>query len=234
MSEGRVALVTGANRGIGFETCRQLAKLGVTVLLTARREEAAREAAGRLKAEKLLVTPFGLDVTDPATVQLVARQVEASSGRLDVLVNNAGVFLDRNATADRVEPALLEQTLQVNLIGALRVTQAFIPLMKRHDYGRIVNLSSSLGCLTEMGSHHPAYRISKTALNALTRVLAADLMGSNILVNAVCPGWVKTDMGGPHAERPVADATETILWLATLPSGGPTGGLFRDRQRLPW
>ncbi len=234
MSEGRVALVTGANRGIGFETCRQLARQGFTALLTARVEEQAREAAGRLKAEKLQVAPFWLDVTDPAGVQIVARQVEASSGRLDVLVNNAGVSLDGDATADKVEPELLAQTLEVNLIGALRVAQAFIPLMKSHDYGRIVNLSSSLGCLTEMGSHHPAYRISKTALNALTRVLAADLMGSNILVNAVCPGWVKTEMGGPHAERPVEEAVDTILWLATLPNGGPTGGFFRDRQRLPW
>ena len=127
-----------------------------------------------------------------------------------------------------------EKALHILRGTALRVAQAFIPLMKSHDYGRIVNLSSSLGCLTEMGSHHPAYRISKTALNALTRVLAADLMGSNILVNAVCPGWVKTEMGGPHAERPVEEAVDTILWLATLPNGGPTGGFFRDRQRLPW
>ena len=119
--------------------------------------------------------------------------------------------------------------MEVNLIGVLRVAQALIPLMRSHDYGRIVNLSSSMGCLTEMGSRHPAYRISKTALNALTRVLAADLMGSNVLVNAVCPGWVRTEMGGPRAERPVEEAVDTILWLAALPNGGPTGGFFRDR-----
>jgi NAD(P)-dependent dehydrogenase (short-subunit alcohol dehydrogenase family) len=151
-----------------------------------------------------------------------------------VLINNAGVFLDRNATADNVAPELLAQTLEVNLMGVLRVTQALIPSMKSHEYGRIVNVSSSMGCLTEMGSRHPAYRISKTALNALTRVLAADLMGSNILVNAVCPGWVQTEMGGPRADRPVEEAIDTILWLAALPNRGPTGGLFRDRQRLPW
>jgi len=234
MSQGRVALVTGANRGIGFETCRQLARQGFTVLLTARDEEKAREAAGRLKAEDLLATPLWLDVTDPTGVAIVARQVESSAGRLDVLINNAGVFLDRNASAHSVDPELLAQTLEVNLIGVLRVTQALIPLMKSHDYGRIVNLSSAMGCLTEMGSRHPAYRISKTALNALTRVLAADLMGSHILVNAVCPGWVRTEMGGPQAERPVEEAVDTILWLAALPNGGPTGGLFRDRKRLPW
>lgn len=234
MSQGRVALVTGANRGIGFETCRQLLRQGFTVLLTARDEEKARQAAGRLQAESLLATPCCLDVIDPVSVAIVARQVEASAGRLDILINNAGVFLDRNASADSVDPELLAQTLEVNLIGALRVAQALIPLMKSHDYGRIVNLSSSMGCLTEMGSRHPAYRISKTALNALTRVLAADLAGRNILVNAACPGWVKTDMGGPHAERTPEEAVDTILWLATLPNGGPTGGLFRDRKRLPW
>jgi NAD(P)-dependent dehydrogenase (short-subunit alcohol dehydrogenase family) len=156
-------------------------------------------------------------------------------GRADVLVNNAGVMLDGGGRriAD-LSLDVLQATLEVNLYGALRVTQALLPMMRRHRYGRIVNLSSGLGQLADMGSGTPAYRISKTALNAFTRILAAELEGTNIKVNSLCPGWVRTDLGGPNAPRSVEEGADTAVWLATLPDKGPSGGFFRDRKRIAW
>jgi NAD(P)-dependent dehydrogenase (short-subunit alcohol dehydrogenase family) len=227
-------LVTGGARGIGLETSRQLARSGATVVLTAREQKKAEEAAAGISFEGGKVLPLTLDVSNAEHVREVARRVEQDHGRLDILINNAGVFLDKQAFAETVEVDVVLRTLETNLIGPLLLCQAVLPMMRRHNYGRIVNVASALASLAEMTGKYPAYRMSKTGLNALTRILDAELAGTDILVNSCCPGWVQTEMGGPRATRPVDEATDTILWLATLPNGGPRGGFFRDRQPLPW
>jgi NAD(P)-dependent dehydrogenase (short-subunit alcohol dehydrogenase family) len=228
---GRVALVSGGNRGIGLEIVRQLAGRGITVILGSRDEEQGRAAAEGLPGA---VVVKQLDVADEKSVDRLGASIEEEFGRLDILVNNAGISNDDgqrgvNADLDRVREAL-----DANLFGAWRLCELAIPLMQRHGYGRIVNVSSGMGALEDMGGGSPGYRISKTALNALTRILASELRGSGILVNAVCPGWVQTDMGSTRAPRPVEEGADTPVWAATLSNNGPTGGFFRDRRPIPW
>jgi NAD(P)-dependent dehydrogenase (short-subunit alcohol dehydrogenase family) len=227
MSSQRVAVVTGGNRGIGLEVSRQLAAKGLKVVLTARDGDKARQAAAGLRGD---VVPFALDVTDP---RAPARLME-SFEQVDVLVNNAGVFLDRDYGGLNLPIQVLRDTLEVNLIGPWQLSEAVVPGMRQRGYGRIVNVSSGLGAMSEMSGGYPAYRVSKSSLNALTRIFADELRGTNVLVNAVCPGWVQTDMGGPRAPVPVTQGADTIVWLATLPDGGPTGSFFRDRRQIPW
>ncbi len=229
----RVAVVTGANRGIGFETCRQLAKKGIQVILTSRDRAKGEAAVEKLQAEGLDVSYHPLDVTDSDSVQRLAEFIKREFGQLDILVNNAGVSLDSSDSVLNTKIDTLRKTMDTNLYGPLLLCQALIPLMK-HNYGRVVNVSSGAGQLSDMTSGYPSYRISKTALNALTRILANELKGTNILVNSVCPGWVKTDMGGANAPRTPEQGADTIVWLATLPDNGPTSGFFRDRQPIPW
>jgi NAD(P)-dependent dehydrogenase (short-subunit alcohol dehydrogenase family) len=231
----RIAVVTGANRGIGFEICRQLARKGVNVVLTARDESKGLQATERLQSQRLNVIYHPLDVTDPAAVRRLARYLEATHGRCDILVNNAGILVDKRGS--RVLGSAVEtfrRTMETNVYGPLMLTQALVPLMRRHRYGRVVNLSSGLGQLEGMGDGTPAYRMSKAALNTLTRMFATATEGSGILVNSLCPGWVRTDMGGPHASRGVEKGAETAVWLATLPDDGPTGGFFRDKTAIAW
>jgi NAD(P)-dependent dehydrogenase (short-subunit alcohol dehydrogenase family) len=228
----RVALVSGGNRGIGHEVVRQLAALGYTVVLgsrdLARGEEAAREIGGGVVAKQL-------DVTDEESIERAIASIAGELGRLDVLVNNAGIAGGGWSTsATDVDLDEVRDTLETNLYGAWRLTQAALPLMRRNGYGRIVNLSSGMGQLSDMGGHAPAYRVSKTGLNVLTRLLTAELGDENILVNSCCPGWVRTDMGGPHATRSVEEGADTPVWLATLPDDGPRGGFFRSREPIPW
>jgi NAD(P)-dependent dehydrogenase (short-subunit alcohol dehydrogenase family) len=234
----RVAVVTGSNRGIGFEVCRQLARVGLRVVLTGRDETKTKQAADRLRGEGLDVSPDRLDVADDASVTALERSIRDRFGRLDVLINNAGISLDQTRGVHSLldTPAMvgLRETLETNLYGPLRVCQALVPLMKQGGYGRVVNVSSQLGSLAGMGGGYQTYRISKTALNALTRILATELRGTGILVNSACPGWVRTDMGGPNASRTPEQGADTIVWLATLPDNGPTGGFFQDRKPLPW
>jgi len=234
--EKRVAVVTGGNRGIGLEMCRQLAKQrGIHVVLASRDAKKGDAAAKKLRDEKLDVESHALDVTGEASVHAFATWLENAHRRCDILVNNAGILADPRGS--RVLDSKVEtwrETLATNLLGPLLLVQALAPLMKKNGYGRIVNVSSGQGQLSDMGVGTPAYRVSKTALNALTRTLAAELKGSGILVNSMCPGWVKTDMGGADAPRTVQQGADTAVWLATLPDDGPTGGYFRDRKPIPW
>jgi NAD(P)-dependent dehydrogenase (short-subunit alcohol dehydrogenase family) len=232
----RIAVVTGGNRGIGFEICRQLAKRGgMRVVLTARDEKKGGTAAKKLRGEGLEVDFHVLDVTSEASIRALARWVETTCKRCDVLVNNAGIMADPRGS--RVLDSSLDtwhETLETNVIGPLMMIQALVPLMKKNGYGRVVNMSSGQGQLSDMGPGTPAYRVSKAALNALTRTLAAELGSGGILVNSMCPGWVKTDMGGSGAPRTVEQGADTAVWLATLPDGGPSGGFFRDRKPIAW
>jgi NAD(P)-dependent dehydrogenase (short-subunit alcohol dehydrogenase family) len=231
----RVAVVSGGNKGLGFEICRQLAGKGLRVLLTSRNPEKGQDAAQRLQGEKLDVLFRALDVDSDDSVAALRSYLEQEIGRADVLVNNAGILIDSRSTSAVREPIeTFRRTLETNFYGALRMCQALVPLMRRNHYGRIVNLSSGLGQLHDMGDGTPAYRVSKTALNALTRMVSAAVAGDDILVNSMCPGWVRTDMGGPNAPRSVSQGAETAVWLAMLPHGGPSGGFFRDRQPIPW
>jgi NAD(P)-dependent dehydrogenase (short-subunit alcohol dehydrogenase family) len=228
-----VALVTGANRGIGLEVCRQLAQRDYRVLLTARDREKATAAAETIDPAGRHVVAHVLDITDQASIDAVATQVEAAEGRLDVLVNNAAIGYDTWAKATTADLTAVHETLETNLFGAWRVTLAFLPLLRRSPHPRVVNVSSQGGSLTGMGGGTPAYSVSKAALNALTRVLAGELAADRVLVNAVCPGWTMTDMGGPGG-RPIEDGAASVTWAATLPDSGPTGGFFRDGEPLPW
>jgi NAD(P)-dependent dehydrogenase (short-subunit alcohol dehydrogenase family) len=229
-----VALVTGANRGIGFEVCRQLASQTFAVLLTARDVAKAKTAARKL-SNVGTIEPLALDVADASSIQNAAAEVARRYGYLDVLVNNAGVNYDTWETVENADiNGTVVETITTNLLGPWRMCQAFLPLLRKSRAGRIVNVSSESGSITEMGAGPPAYQVSKAALNALTRTLAGELRGTQILVNAVCPGWVATDMGGAGAPRSVNQGAASIVWAATLPDNGPTGGFFRDGKPLAW
>jgi NAD(P)-dependent dehydrogenase (short-subunit alcohol dehydrogenase family) len=221
-----IALVTGANRGIGFETCRQHARLGILVILTSRDEAKGQAAQKKLVAEGLDVTFHQLDVTEDESIRGLATFVKKEYKRLDILVNNAGVYIDNQSSLLRMEMDIFHTTMTTNLHGPIILCQAFIPLMEQQGYGRVVNVSSGAAQISD--------RLSKAALNAMTRILADELRGTNVLVNSMCPGWVRTDMGGRAAPRSVEKGADTIIWLATLPGGGPQSGFFRDRAQIPW
>ena len=234
MAEQRIALVTGGNRGIGLEICRQLAKLGIRVLLGSRDLAKGTAAAGDLNASKLPVEARQLDVADEQSILDCMDWIRRDIGRLDILVNNAGIMIEDADNAPEEEMRIVGETMQTNVYGPLLLSRLAIPLMKSRRFGRIVNLSSGMGSLTEMAAGYIAYRMSKAAINVVTRVLAAEAEGMGILVNSADPGWVKTDMGGRGANRTVYKGAETPVWLATVPEGGPTGGFFRDRKPIPW
>jgi NAD(P)-dependent dehydrogenase (short-subunit alcohol dehydrogenase family) len=233
--ERRVALVSGANRGIGREVARQLAELGHHVVLTARDPAAAERAVEELSdGGRLSLQAEQLDVADQNSVERVGQRLEGEPRRLDVLVNNAGVMgeIATNASTAPLDDA--HRTMETNLFGAWRLAQAMLPLLRRSEHGRIVNVSSGAGQLSDMNGGYPGYRISKTALNALTRILSNEESGNGLLVNSMCPGWVRTDMGGSAAPRSVEEGADTAVWLATLPDDGPNGGFFRNRESIPW
>lgn len=243
MSEGRVALVTGANKGIGLETARQLAAKGITVLLSARDAAKGEAAVNTLKAEGLEVRFLPLDVTDSASIASAVQAVEAEFGRLDILVNNAGVgTFDKPATSENLDH--WRWTFATNVFGLVETTQAFLPLLKKSEAGRIVQLSSILGSLTlatdplspVIGTvgYASSYSASKAAVNMYTVQLARELSTTTIKVNAAHPGWVKTDLGGDGAPMDVLEGAQTSVWLATLPDDGPTGGYFHKQSQLPW
>jgi NAD(P)-dependent dehydrogenase (short-subunit alcohol dehydrogenase family) len=229
----RFALVTGANRGIGLELVRQLAREGFTALLGARDLDKGRAAAGALQDEGLDVQARRIDVADAESVSELGAALAEELGHLDVLVNNAAVHYDTWQRGVDADLGVVQEALDTNVLGAWRMAQACLPLLRRSEHGRIVNVSSEAGSLASMGAGSPAYSVSKAALNALTKVLAAELRSEGILVNAVCPGWVATDMGGPGG-RPVEDGAASVLWAALLPDDGPSGGFFRDGRTVQW
>jgi NAD(P)-dependent dehydrogenase (short-subunit alcohol dehydrogenase family) len=230
----RIALVTGANKGIGLEVCRQLAQRELIVILTSRDTQAGAHAVKLLDQDGLAIQYHQLDVADDESVARVKDYIQEQYGRLDVLVNNAGVFLDQKNSPLTIPLDVIRETMEVNYYGALRMCQAFIPSMIQAGYGRVINVSSGMGSLTEMGSGSLAYRTSKAALNAMTRVLATEAKGKDLKVNTMHPGWVRTDMGGNSATRDVKEGADTIVWLATLNQDGPSGGFFYDRKPMAW
>lgn len=229
-----IALVTGGNRGIGFEICRGLGRLGMQVILAARVPEEGMRASAALQTEGLAVSWLEMDLRDPECVRRAASAALEQFGRVDVLVNNAGLYLDEDQSVFNLPLEVFNETMAVNLTGPLLLCQALVPGMKNRNYGRVVNVSSEMGQLHGMGGYTAAYRISKAALNALTGVLAAEARSSNIKVNSVCPGWVRTRMGGASAPRSPEQGADTAIWLATLPDNGPTGGFFKERHQINW
>jgi NAD(P)-dependent dehydrogenase (short-subunit alcohol dehydrogenase family) len=238
MAETRVAFVTGGNRGLGLEIVRQLGRLGILAVIGARQVAKGLEAAEKLQSEGLEVPVVGIDLDDEQSAAQAVAEVQRLYGRCDVLVNNAAILIDGQegfqASILDVKSATVRQTFETNVLGPMRLIQAVGPLMKAQNYGRIVNISSGAGQLSDMGMGYPAYRLSKTALNALTRITAVELAGHGVKVNACNPGWVKTEMGGPDATRSVEEGADTPVWLATLPDDGPNGGFFRDRKPIAW
>jgi NAD(P)-dependent dehydrogenase (short-subunit alcohol dehydrogenase family) len=228
----RVVLVTGANRGIGRELARQLARRGEVVVLTARELAKAERTAAALPGHERVLARR-LDVTDPTSIAQVAADLDRRYGRLDALVNNAAIHYDTWQQASTADLQVVREALEVNLLGAWQTSLSLLPLLRASGHGRIVNVSSEAGSLASMNGGPPAYNVSKTALNALTRMLAGELRRDRILVNAVCPGWVATDMGGPGG-RPVAEGAASLLWAIDLPDDGPTGGFYRDGHPVPW
>jgi NAD(P)-dependent dehydrogenase (short-subunit alcohol dehydrogenase family) len=222
----RVALVSGANRGIGRAIAEDLVASGLTVVGGAR-DPAHIEDEG--------VEPQQLDITDQASVDAAIAAIGERHGRLDVLVNSAGILIDAGERATEPDLDKVRQTLDVNVIGTWRLVAAALPLLEAAPEARIVSLTSGMGSLTDMGSGTPGYRVSKTALNAMTRMLAAELRNTAVKVNVVCPGWVATDMGSSSAPRTPREGADSVVWLATMAADHvPQGGIFRDRQPIDW
>jgi len=209
----RIALVTGSTRGIGREVARQLDARGLEVIVVGRQE---------------------LEISDERSVDAMGARVERELGRLDVLVNNAAILLDEGKSIVDVDPRDFEETWRVNVLGAFLMTKRFAPLLKKSGQGRVVNVSSGAGQLSSMSSYAPSYSTSKAALNAITILFANALRRDRVLVNCADPGWVRTDMGGSAAPRSVEEGADTVVWLATLPDNGPTGGFFHDRRKITW
>ncbi|CAG0927404.1 carbonyl reductase 1 [Thermoflexales bacterium] len=233
------AIVTGANRGVGREVAKQLVMLGCRTILTSRDESKGqltvnelKQALGTQLAGELIY--HQLDVMDAESVHKLYNFVLDEYGAADILVNNAAVLLDQCGRVIQTPVEIYRITMATNVYGPLRLCQMFIPLMIQGNYGRVVNVSSGAGQIENMVNDMTAYRLSKIALNGLTLMLADSVRGTNVLINAGCPGWVRTEMGSPDAPRSAEEGAQGIVWLATLPDGGPHGGFFRDRQQLPW
>lgn len=229
---GKVIIVTGGNRGIGYEICRQLAASGHRVVLTARTVAKGEEARQRLLEENITVVVKSLDVADPQSISRFADEIGSEFSRVDVLINNAGILQDSKYSVSDIPEGILRDIMNVNFYGPFLLAQALLPLIRRSDDGRIVNVSSGMGAMSEMGGGYPAYRTSKAALNAFTKVLSAE-EGGAIKVNSMCPGWVRTDMGGTSAPRSVAQGAETAVWLAVAPEI-PNGAFVRDKRQIAW
>ena len=230
----RIVLITGANRGIGLETARQLARRGFLAVIAARDEVTGREAVQAINADGGTATFLALDVRSSDSVRAAAGAFSGVAGHLDVLINNAGIYPDRGLTVLTLPRARLDETFQTNTFGPLEVTQAFLPFLRKAATPRVINVSSGYGQLGGLSPDVPSYCLSKLALNGLTILLARALEADRVAVNSMCPGWVRTDMGGPDADRSVEEGADTAVWLADEAPHGLTGKFFRDRQEIPW
>ena len=230
----KIAVVTGGNRGIGFQVCRDIAKKGIKVLLTARNSEKGMESAEILQSEGLDVTFYELDVSSAESIDTFYNRVAEEFGRIDVLVNNAAIIPDARSSGLSLEIQELQVSLETNVYGIILLSQKIITLMIKNNYGRIINMSSGMGQFADMGSGYLAYRISKTAVNTITKVLANETDSHNIQINSVDPGWVKTEMGGAGASLSVEEGADTIVWLSTQPDDSPTGMFYKKREIIPW
>lgn len=236
MNTKKLAVVTGALKGLGFETARELAsRRGMRVIITGRDEGRGQEALAKLK-DAGAVSFMKLDVSDAADVDRFSKLVLKEHSSLDVLVNNAGIYLDRETGNSLTALSeMMQTTFRTNAVGAYLLARAFLPSMVTNGYGRIVNVSSGMGGLTDMEGGSPGYRMSKASMNVATKILAVEIPAkSGVLINSVCPGWVRTDMGGAGATRTLGEGIFGIVWAATLPADGPTGGFFRDGKPIPF
>jgi NAD(P)-dependent dehydrogenase (short-subunit alcohol dehydrogenase family) len=233
-SDNSIALVTGANRGIGREMARQLAAKGLRVVAAAREESTAKDAAESLAEEGGRVEGLVLDVSDSASIAHAACEFAERFDRLDVLVNNAGIYPDKGYTILTAPRELFARTLQTNTLGPIEVVQQFLPSLRKSPAARIINMSSGYGQLDDLSANVSAYCLSKLALNGVTIMLAQALAAEGIAVNSVCPGWVRTDMGGAEAPRSVEEGADTAVWLATEADKSLTGKFFRDRAEISW
>lgn len=234
MSDQKIAVVTGGNKGIGFGICRSLARQGIRTILTARDDSKGESAKEQLKQEGLEIIFHPLDVTDRDSIDALASFLDKEFGRLDILINNAAIRRDVGMRGMDVPVEIMREMMETNLYGPLMLCQDLAPLLKKSSAGRIVNVSSGMASLENMSGGSPAYRITKTALNAMTKVLADELRGTGVLVNCCHPGWVRTDMGGKNASKSIDEGADTPVWLALLPKDGPTGGYFQERKPMPW
>jgi len=236
MGEKLTALITGSNKGLGFQICRQLAQKDVTAILTARDANKGQQALDKLNKENIQAEFHQLDITDDKSIENIYDFILNKFGRLDILVNNAGIFLDEDKQGNVLELDMdcIRKTMETNLYGAIKVSRKFVPLMKKYNFGRIINMSSQLGQLLNMNKMYTAYKISKTALNAFTKILADELKDYNIQVNCMCPGWCRTDMGGWDADKSSEEGADTAVWLATRPDGFESGCFFQERKKIDW
>lgn len=233
MSQSTITLITGANRGIGKEVARQLVAKGHTVILTCRSLEQGQAAAEGMVDGAGTIDVLQLDVTDPASIHRAMETVKERFGRLDVLVNNAGIDYDRDQSVMEADMDRVRRIMDTNVIGVWEVTRAFHPLLRQSDHPRIVNVSSESGSITAIDAWAPGYATSKAALNGLTAIMAHEFASDGILVNAVCPGWIATEMGGPGG-GPLPPGGASVVWAVELPKDGPTGGFYQNGRPLPW
>lgn len=238
MHQKPVAVVTGGNRGMGLATCQALAEKNFHVLLASRDLKSGKLAAKALSDKGLSVEAVKLEMTSQSDIDSLARYLREIHGRVDVLINNAGILIDGDLSNPTsicdADIEIIRKTIEVNTLAPMMLIKALLPMMQEVGYGRIVNISSGMGQLSDMSGHHPGYRISKAALNTVTAIFSAELKGSGIAINSVCPGWVRTDMGGLNAARSLEQGIDTAIWLATSTDAGQSGGFYRDRQLIDW
>ncbi len=234
MTEKKLAAVTGGNRGIGFQICRDLAKEGFKVILTGRAAKKGLDATEKLKDEDLDVKFYHLDIIDSDSIENFYQAIVKDYGKLDVLINNAAILPEPISSGLSAGLQEIKETMETNVYGAIVLCQKIIPLMIKNNYGRIVNFSSGLGQLKEMGGGYFAYRVSKTALHAVTKIFASETSGYDIQINCVDPGWVKTDMGGSGATSTPEEGADTAVWLSSRPKGEPSGKFYKNRKIIDW